>query len=625
MRTMVAGDTCPQVAWSPAGDRVAAAVWDRTVKVWDSASGELVAQGVGHQSDIWAVNWSPDGRFLASAASDRTVRAWDSGTGLIVHAIDAHADRATDVEWSPDGRLLASASADATVAIWTAGTWELRLRYQGHREFKVLYCVSWSPNGSLIASAGSDQVVRIWDPLTGRDVAELPFEEEYASDLAWSPDGAFLVSAHQGDLFRFWDTRHLWAADHEAVAVPAAGPLPRELAVLPEALAGLHRLGLHPPLSLLKNLLERLAGHQDPRSLDQDETPLAALGKIPGFRELASLRWPARARVGLAALLLRELPLDAWRPPAGVSSDEISTALARALRGEATEVQAPPPPLAALQQAAEAVDDRLLTLLSALGPEAVAADPGLPLRLLPRLAAMPPLSAPRRQLLGIRLRSGGAGRSLGHGPGSERSGVERRGDLRSLLPSQLALPPALLTSRHLRGELLYRARTGEESPRLRPAVLVLDVSPPSYGPVEATTRLAAHVLASSLLQAGLPVVLVTAGGRGEVYSLDRLADLVEIWTRRSLEPAAAGQSLRAARALRETLREGPLEPAVVVLAHAYFGAEDQAPALSCLRGLFVQYPGQQVRPPLAAACERWESVAAGETATLAGRLARVAG
>jgi len=626
IRTLDVGARGLRAAWSPAGDQVAAAGVNGTIMIWNWPSGELVTPNMTTDGSVWGVSWSPDGRLLASTSTNNTLRIRDARSWLPLQSINAHSAWLTDVQWSPDGNTLASSSRDSTIALWDTQTWELRLRYGNHeRKDYGVNCLAWSPDGSRVASAGYDQVVRVWESSTGRDVAQFPFPEEYAWRLAWSPDGAFLASSHVGAVYRFWDTRHLTAGHSESVALPAAGPLPRELAVLPAALAGLHRLGLYPPLSLLAGLLDQLGGRQEGRTLGRDEESLAALGKIPGLRELANLRWPAAARVGLASLLLREAPFEGWRSPAAFSAAEVSAAIGRALRSDTVEPQAPPPPLAALQQAAEAVDDRLLTLLSALGPEAVAADPGLPLRLLPRLPAMPPLSAPRRRLLGIRLRSGGAGRSLGHGPGSERSGVERRGDLRSLLPSQLALPPALLTSRHLRGELLYRARTGEEAPRLRPAVLLLDVSPPSYGPVEATTRLAAHVLASSLLQAGLPVVLVTAGGRGEVHALDRLADLVEIWTRRSLEPAAAGQSLRAALALRETLREGPLEPAVVLLAHAYFGAEDQVPAVPCLRGLFVQYPSQQVRPSLAAACERWESIAAGETAALADRLARVAG
>ena len=205
-----------------------------------------------------------------------------------------------------------------------------------------------------------------------------------------------------------------------------------------------------------------------------------------------------------------------------------------------------------LQQAIAGVDDRFLTLLAMLGKEAVAADPALILRLSRKLPALPALAESRRRLLGLRLDLDGDGYAQGQGPGTERAGVQRRGDLRSLVPSQLALPEAVLQARQARGELLYRAKAGREPPRLRAAVLLLDVSPASFGPVEATTRLAAYVLASTLLQARLPVWLVTAGGAGTACASGAAGDLVEIWTRRTLEPARPARALAAARALRAT-------------------------------------------------------------------------
>ncbi len=194
-----------------------------------------------------------------------------------------------------------------------------------------------------------------------------------------------------------------------------------------------------------------------------------------------------------------------------------------------------------------------------------------------------------------------------------------------MLPWQLALPEAVLRGRFLRREILYRARSGEEPPRLRPTVLVLDVSPPVFGPVERTTRLAAHVVASSLLDAGLPVVLVTAGGRGSVRTLERPADLVEVWTERSLEGADEPGALRVARAMRETLAGDALSPVIVLLSHVFYGADEEPPEVPGLRGFFVQYPGRTVRPTMAAACERWESVGPGEFEGLGDRLGRLVG
>ncbi|MCP4656276.1 MAG: hypothetical protein GY856_12760, partial [bacterium] len=127
-------------------------------------------------------------------------------------------------------------------------------------------------------------------------------------------------------------------------------------------------------------------------------------------------------------------------------------------------------------------------------------------------------------------------------------------------------------------------------------------------------------------RARVPAVLVTAGGTGTVQVLDRRSDLVEIWTRRSLQGADEPGALKVAQAMRETLRDSEvLEPVVVVLSHVFYGADFELPEVPSLRGLFVDYPGERVRPPLSAACERWESLASGDVGGIEGLLGRLVG
>ena len=583
-------------------------------------------------SRVWGVDWSPDGRFLAVGCNPGA-QVLEVQTGMMARRF-GETDRAT-VRWSPDGRQLATGDNGGVVRLWSTGDWQqvgewkvpIEERNVSDPTWYFFTHLVWHPDGRHLAlclfRGGS---VVVWDTQENRE--RLRFEHRPRADarvahpwrLAWSPDGAFLVSGHYQNTVCLWDTRELGRAHRPSVPVATRlGPLEPQLQPLIGALAELHRLELYPPLSLLRGLLRLTGG----RSVEEALTPLSS---HTGVRGLAALRWPLPARVGLAALLLPGVPLAAWKPPLDLTPARLREELATALRGETMEPQAPPVPVAALELAAKEINDRLLTLLAALGPEAVALDPSLPLRLRTRLPQLPALTSAKRRLLGLRLDLASGGQAQGMSAGSDRAGVTTQGTLRSLLPSQLAFPAPVLRAFYYRGDLLYRDRIGREPPRLRPVVLLLDVSPPSFGPVEGLTRAAAHVIATSLLAARQPVVLVTAGGPGQTRILEHPADIVDLWTERSLEAADEAAALRRARALRETLRGGPLEPVVVVLSHVYFAAEaENLPEVPHLRGLFVQYPGRQVRPILAPRCERWETCAPDATAHLEELLGRLVG
>lgn len=98
------------------GERLVSGSDDFTLFLWRPETDKKpIARLTGHQQLVNDVKFSPDGRLIASASFDKSIKLWDSKTGQFVGVLRGHVQAVYVISWSADSRLLVSGSADSTL------------------------------------------------------------------------------------------------------------------------------------------------------------------------------------------------------------------------------------------------------------------------------------------------------------------------------------------------------------------------------------------------------------------------------------------------------------------------------------------------------------------------------
>jgi len=202
------------VAFSRDGKRLVTGSLDCTIRIWDVASGKSLNVLRGHERDVYVAAISPDGRTIASGGCDNTVRLWDAESGEEKQILRGHEDHVLMLAFSPDGTTLATSTWEGVAKMWDAasGVEKRTLIFPGPRGTGT-QSLSFSPDGKALGIGAIDGKVQFWDAATGEEIASLSADVDrtrpglanaiYA--LAFTPNGEQVVGGVGDGTTRLWD------------------------------------------------------------------------------------------------------------------------------------------------------------------------------------------------------------------------------------------------------------------------------------------------------------------------------------------------------------------------------------------------------------------------------------
>ena len=200
-------DRVTSIAFSPSGRKymcVASAGKDKKIRIWNVKRRKLVVGPlIGHDDKVTSIAYSPDGTRLVSGSCDKTVRIWNSETGQLLSTLSGHYGDVNSVAYSFDGSRIVSGSFDRTIIVWDAQSGQIicgPINAADHVE-----SVCFSQDGKQILSGSQDNTVRVWDALIGQSLFP-PFtgHTSYVNSICFFPNKRRFATKSCDGTIRIW-------------------------------------------------------------------------------------------------------------------------------------------------------------------------------------------------------------------------------------------------------------------------------------------------------------------------------------------------------------------------------------------------------------------------------------
>jgi WD40 repeat protein len=221
-----------------ASDDKTAVLWKLTADGPGNFQAEAVRTFKGHTGSVLDAAFSPKGERFVTVSSDKTARLWETATGNLVAQTSPQGDELLCVAVTDDGKRILTGSADNQATIWVVESRNGKMNFkpilslQGHsaRVTDVAFSpvIDLNNDGNIneeeeddvrAVTASADNSVIVWhtrNPKFSEDDSEVPKANQVltlkrhnrpVNAVRFSPDGRYILTGSEDHRAILWPTK----------------------------------------------------------------------------------------------------------------------------------------------------------------------------------------------------------------------------------------------------------------------------------------------------------------------------------------------------------------------------------------------------------------------------------
>ncbi|XP_038723647.1 protein pleiotropic regulatory locus 1 isoform X2 [Tripterygium wilfordii] len=224
----------------------------------------------GHLGWVRSIAFEPGNQWFCTGSADRTIKIWDVATGVLKLTLTGHIEQVRGLAVSNKHTYMFSAGDDKQVKCWDLEQNKVIRSYHGH--LSGVYCLALHPTIDILLTGGRDSVCRVWDIRSKMQIHALSGHENTVCSVFTRPMDPQVVTGSHDSTIKFWDLRYgktMLTLTHHKKSVRAMALHPKENCFASASAENIKKFNLpkgeflHNMLSQQKTIINTMAVNEE--------------------------------------------------------------------------------------------------------------------------------------------------------------------------------------------------------------------------------------------------------------------------------------------------------------------------------------------------------------------------